>query len=144
MPKITAARIAVTALILVSLTGCTSTDDGAGTEPVGFANVQQDATPMPEPLVAETPGAESTVDEADFLAEARSRFTTATQIPDATDEQLIEAGWAACAYLEAGNNPDDLTVIEGETRNLGEDGYFMDSAAIATAAVMHLCTDVYN
>lgn len=133
-------KIGAVVALVVALTSCSNSTDttAPSTEPVGFANVQTSETP--EPLVAETPTANDPNEEL-FVSETRGRLTSATQIPNATDQQLIDAGWAACEWIESGQSTDDMTVIEGETR-LTEADYYQDSQAIAVAAVMHLCPDV--
>lgn len=70
------------------------------------------------------------------LAEDRPPIE-ATQIPNATDDQLLEAGVAACAQLAEGKMVDQVRVIDGETAN--EIGYFVDSMSIAVAAEGRLC-----
>lgn len=134
-------KIGAVAALVVALTACSGGGVGEqpNNEPAGVANVQPSETA--EPLVAETPALAPAVDEAAYLEDVRDRFTSATQIPNATDEQLLDAAWEACAYLEAGGNPDDLTVIEGETRNI-EGGYYMDSQAIAMAALSNICPEL--
>lgn len=135
-------KIGAVVALVVALTSCSNSTDttAPSTEPVGFANVETDTTPTPEPLVAETPTVNDPNEEL-FVSETRGRLTSATQIPNATDQQLIDAGWAACEWIASGQSTDDMTVIEGETR-LTEADYYQDSQAIAVAAVMHLCHDV--
>lgn len=131
--KITAASVALTALLVLGLTGCagTGTDAGdASTAPVASESVA--------PLVAEEPAVPEGGDEAAYLEEVRDRLPATTVIPNATDEQLIAAGWEACAQREAGVSGDDLTVIEGEQRN-EITGAYRDSAAILAAARVGLC-----
>lgn len=60
-----------------------------------------------------------------------------TQIPDATDAQLLEAGYKACDRIESGEPSEDISLIEGETRTRG---YYMDSGAIITAARVTICS----
>ena len=142
MPKVTAAAAAL--LLVLALAGCG--DDGqTGDASANRSSTTQTETPTPEgseapPLVAEDtkPGDE----DAAFIAEARDRLAglgTASTIPNATDEQLINAGHEACDLLIAGTPFNDVTVIEGEERVQGS---YLDSAAIATAGLLHFCPEM--
>lgn len=120
------AGVAVAAVLLFVLTGCSA---AAGDAPAESA----------APLVAESPAASAAgVDEAAFLEDVRENLPANTQIPDATDEQLLAAGADACAQSLAGTSSDDLSVIEGEVRSAGGEGYFVDSGVILSAASRHL------
>ncbi|MCC2030607.1 hypothetical protein [Microbacterium allomyrinae] len=98
------------------------------------------------PLVAEEPSEGR--DEAAFLAFVRLRQATyPTQIPNATDEDLIATGDIACARLSDGlaegktdaQIVDGLSVIEGEAKS--DAGYFSDSGVIIASAQMNLCPE---
>lgn len=141
--KRSAAALAV--LIALTLTGCAGTTDTASdeTQDVATTSTEVTETPTPtpttEPLVAETTAPEATdaEKEAAFLVEVRERLSKIrTQIPDATDEQLLEAAHEACERIAAGTSGEDMTLIEGETRT---NGYFMDTAAISTSAALTIC-----
>ncbi len=137
MPKINRGVIAAIVALLV-FTGCAggpATDSPAAPQ----TQVEQptDApTPEPEPLVAETPSIDP--DEAAYIEYVRGKLRPNNVVPDATDEQLVAAGLEGCALFDAGVDPDDLSVIEGEERDSG--GYFEDSSVIVTAARMILCS----
>ncbi|QNA93269.1 MULTISPECIES: DUF732 domain-containing protein [unclassified Microbacterium] len=133
-------RIAlVSAVLLLSLTGCAGAPGGSS-----------DAAPEPSqsdaPLAAETPtqapSESSTASEADekFLAYVREELLAETQIPDATDEQLIAAGHEACEQLESGVAMEDVRVVEGEDPH-PTTGVYYDSVAIRGAAQKTYCTD---
>ncbi|WP_396653089.1 DUF732 domain-containing protein [Microbacterium resistens] len=132
---------AVAALLLLTLTGCASTPAGTAGEATapGASTPSPTATPSATvaPLVAESPGARSGHNETAFVEAVRTALPPNTQIPEATDEQLLDAGSRACARLAAGEPSDQISVIEGESA--GEGGYFWDSAAIITAARQFLC-----
>lgn len=132
MPKITATTLAATALLIVGLTGCSGATDPAPAEPVT-------STETAAPLVAETPDAEPVADtpEGVFLAELRDVLKDDTQIPDATDEQLVAAGQDACQQLAEGKGVKDVRVIEGEQPNAA--GWYADSGKIASVAERFLC-----
>lgn len=118
--------IAVAVLVALTLTGCAGTSDDAGDESAA-------------PLVAESPAATDNKggDEAAYLEDVRAALPSTTVIPNATDEQLLEAGWEACERREAGEPGDDISVIEGEERN--DYGIYLDSQAIVGAARQTLC-----
>ena len=138
MPKVTAAVAAL--LLAFTLTGCgDDTTPAESNEARGFADTapaDETATPTPAETLSAPPSDEV---EVAYVAYVRGKLLANTQIPDATDEQLIDAGRRACDILDSGTNPDDLTVIDGEERAGGEGGYFQDSATIATGARMYLC-----
>lgn len=138
MPKITAARIALTALIVLSLTGCAGTVDAAPSEPQDATQAAPSETTTP--LVAEkssTATADAAELEAAYLVEVRDRLSKIhTQIPNATDEQLIATAYEACDRIAEGTSGEDMTLIEGETRT---NGYYMDTAAISTSAALTIC-----
>lgn len=135
------ASIALTALVLLSLTACAGTPETAPSEPVvsGQSVTEETVEETPEPLVAaET---ETTPDEM-FIGEVKWRLESlgaASVIPDATDEQLIQAGHDACESLEAGVSSYDVSVIQGEERT---DGAYLDSRSIASAAILYFCPDM--
>lgn len=139
MPKVTAATLAVTALIVLGLTGCAGTRESAGDERAA-PQVSESAPP----LVAETPDASGEGDvDAAFLEkfhEIRATMPGESVIPNAADEQLLTAGKEACERLRAGEPSDTIVLIDGETKN-GAD-YYSDSGAIITAARQTLCTDM--
>lgn len=143
MPKVTAATLAVTALILIGLTGCADATGNAADEhtaPTGADSPAPSTTP--DPLVAETPSAQQA--DAAFLSFVRGRLATfPSQIPDATDEQLLDAAAIACERLQDGESVEKMSVIEGEQPSeVG--GYFYDSNAIIAGAQMHLCADTLS
>lgn len=126
-------RIAlVAAALLLTLTGCSAAPANAGGE-----RTAPTVTESAAPLVAETtePVAESP--HAAYLDGVRALLPEDTQIPNATDEQLVAAGEAACERLAAGEPSDAISVIDGETPN--GIGYFNDSGMIVSAARTHLC-----
>lgn len=135
--------IAAGAVAMLLLTGCTAAQEPATSD----ATVSTDAVAgAAAPLAAETPDADSSEDpstpEAAFLAavhEARAGkiLSTKTQIPNATDAQLLDAGRTACVLLADGQTLETITVIDGETPDSA--GYFIDSSAIARAAAKSLC-----
>lgn len=146
MPKVTAARIALTALIALALTGCSGAADEATSDPRSFAQsvpsetpeVAPEPSPSTEPLIA-APDAEMTEAEAEaaYLVTVRERLSKIrTQIPNASDEQLLIAARDACERLEAGESGENMTLIEGEDLT---NGYYMDSGAIIISARLTMC-----
>lgn len=132
-------RIAALALLAaLTLTGC-----AAGTESAGDESTAPVATESAAPLAAETAEVSPSDDiEAQFIERFhafRAQNTLPSQIPDATDEQLIAAGYDGCDRLEAGEVGEDISLIDGETRS--EAGLFVDSGAILSAASVTLCAD---
>lgn len=129
--------IAATALLLLVLTGCAGTPetDPSETEQAGHTTTGQTPDETPEPLVAETPAApEQTDAEAAYLKFLADHPRQGTLIPNATDEQRLAAGYEICAQLAEGKEGNEITVIEGETRN-PDSGYYMDSFDMYSAAV---------
>jgi len=128
-------RIATVALVaLLALTGC-----AGGAESAGDESTAPVATESAAPLVAETPVSDVSESEAAFLEAFREVQTTyASVIPDATDEQLLEAGYEACDRLAAGEASTDISLIEGEERNPQSEMY-LDSVTIVSAAAPRLC-----
>lgn len=132
----------LTAAILVLLTGCAAAADEASSEPETITTVTTDETPAPEEtpdeLVASGPADMTDAEaEAAFLVEVRDRLRKIrTQIPDATDEQLLAKAHEACVALAPDLTGEDLSLIKGETRT---NGHFMDSSAIIVAARLTMC-----
>lgn len=134
MPKLTGAAVAATAALLLALAGCAGTTQ----EPAGDTT-KPDVSPTETaaPLVAETPIDTSAGEaEANFIKQVRAGLPANTQIPNATDQQLLDAGKAACERYAQGESYENMSVIEGETQ---VDGYYYDSAAIILAAVNTIC-----
>lgn len=131
MPK----RIAALAAVLVlTLTGCAGGADEAGDVRTAPAVSESSA-----PLVAEEPSNDTDEAEAAFLDAFRAiQHTYASVIPDATDEQLLAAGYDACERLAAGEVSTDISLIDGEERNAQSEMY-LDSVSIIGAAVPNLC-----
>lgn len=146
MSRISAMKRALVATgiaALLLLTGCTSTNT---TETAVTPNAAGDGssggvTIEVQPLTAEspTPSADdsSDQDEAAFVAEVRSTLRPANVIPNATDEQLVQAGRKACEMKQSGMPAEDISVIEGEERGIS--GYYLDSLKIYDAAKTLLC-----
>lgn len=134
-------RIAALSLaMLLLLTGCASAAESAPDE-VGSPQ-QASSTPeeSPEPLAAESAAPAATDADAAFLAYVRDTLLPETQIPNATDEQLIEAGHEACAQLESGTPLESVRVVEGETAHPST-GAFYDSSAIMGGAILNYCPE---
>lgn len=142
------ASIAVAVLVAFTLTGCSGAAEETPREPQAFAQTATEEAAGPEPsgtpapLEAVEPNA--TRDEDAFLTFVRGRLATfPTQIPDATDEQLIAAADVACDRIRGGEPVDRMSVIDGETPSeMGS--YFYDSNAIIAGAQMHLCQDTLS
>lgn len=116
------------ALIALALTGCAGESK---------PEVEKAASPAASaPLTAESPAAAPSGQQA-FVDAVRASLPAETQIPNATDDQLIDVGQRACAELAAGADTTVLSLIDGEQPS--EVGYFRDSQAIITAAATTLC-----
>ena len=131
--------------MVLMLSGCSVKTSGP-LEAAGPAG-QGEPTETVAPLTAEapaTPAVELSPEEA-YLDAMRARLEAdrpaieATQIPNASDAQLLEAAAAACEQLAAGTVHDAVRVIEGETPN--QIGAYNDSADIAGYASKFICTD---
>lgn len=136
MPKVTAAVLA--ALVALALTSCASVGESGGGDR-SASKTSESAEPLmakenPEPAPAATP-------DAIFLERVRAYLPEDTIIPDATDEQLLVAGEAACKQMNSGVDSAAVSVIEGETPN-GLDIH-ESSAAIAVAAKETYCPQGY-
>lgn len=132
-------RIAlVSAALLLTLTGCAGAPDAAGDERTAPATTESAA-----PLTAE-----ATEDEAieapkadeQYLTDVRTALTNGreTTIPNATDEQLVQAGQDACEQLAAGTAEGEVRVVEGEQMD-EQWGDYRESVIITGIARKHLC-----
>ena len=135
MPKI----LALMAVLLLALTGCAGTPDTAPSQPQDSS--QSTPAESTAPLVAEAPVA-PTVDAADaaFLEYVRENVLPETQIPNATDAQLIAAGHDACAQLESGVALENVRVVDGETPHPSTSAYY-DTSAIMGGAILSYCPE---
>lgn len=133
MPKANGS-VAAALLVVLALTGCAGAPAAAPT-----VTVTQTADPAPsaEPLAVETPAAEPAASHESYLVAVRAELGELTQIPDATDEQLIDAARSACEQMASGVGISDVRVVEGETAN--DLGYFQDSQRIAAVASETVC-----
>lgn len=133
---------ALAAVLTIALAGCTAGADAAGsaTDKADTA-VQQSAEEAPvdasEPLVAEAPSLDG--DDQRFLDYVRSELLPETQIGDASDTSLVEAGHKACEQVLSGVAPEDVRVVEGETPAIS--GYYMDSLTIRNGAQVIYCPE---
>lgn len=126
---------AVAAVLLLTLTGCAGATDAAPSEPQAAAQTVEET---PAPLVAEKTAPANDSPEAVFLEKLRAAFERdGTSIPNATDEQLLDAAERACEQLTTGTAAQDVRVIDGETA--AASGYFVDSMRIAAGASEYLC-----
>lgn len=120
-----AALAATAAVLLAMLAGCSQAPTTEAAEPSAST----------APLTAETVAPETGEDV--YLAEVREALPSKTVIPNATDEQLLEAGYRACDEIAAGADTLTLSLIQGETEDAS--GFYPDSAAIITSARTSLC-----
>lgn len=128
------AAIATAAVLGMLLTGCA---EAIGPEKVEH-EVAVSSSESPTPLVAETPApTEENVGEVAFITETREALGSDSQIPDATDEQLLAAGADACAQIAEGKSTEQVRVIEGESPD--DLGWYSDSSKIASVAQRTLC-----
>lgn len=129
---------ALTVLLALTLSGCAGGPESAPSEPV---EVAESAAETVAPLVAEEPDQLTSEDASDeqFLAYVRDNLLPETQVPNATDEQLIAAGRDACEQLESGVAYEDVRVVEGEQPH--SNGNYYDSSAIMNGAVSYYCTE---
>lgn len=138
MKKVTAA---LAVLLALTLTGCAGGPEDAGDERTAPV-ASESATPEESaaPLTAEKPANEGDGPDAKFLEYVRGALLPETQIGNATDEQLIEAGHEACEQLEAGTALEDVRVVEGETANTSTGAYY-DTSAILSGAILNYCPE---
>lgn len=129
--------VAAGAVALLLLTGCTSTVTSETVKVTPGASgtfSDGDTTVEVQPLTAESPAAAD--GEAAFLDAVRANLRPDNVIPNATDEQLLDAGHEACERLAAGEPSDTISLIDGEQTTAG---YFRDSVQIVQAAATNLC-----
>lgn len=135
--------VVVAAFMAVGLAACSTPTEEAQAEVAAEASNAEDVQATPAPLVAEKPEGSQTdaapgSPEEEFLQAVRVALDPATtQIPDATDEQLLAAGADACEQIAAGTMPIEVLVIEGETPN--GTGLYVDSRRIGLSANEVLC-----
>jgi hypothetical protein len=130
---------ALAVLLALTLTGCASATGNAAEE-VTAPVVTETAAPeeTPAPLVAEEPANEASGPDAKFLEYVRGAILPETQIGNATDQQLIDAGHEACRQLEAGTALEDVRVVEGEIAHPSTGAYY-DTSAIMGGAILNYC-----
>lgn len=136
MKKVTAV---IAVLLALTLTGCAGSGNEAGDERT--APVMSDSATPEEtaaPLTAETAEPEATDADSVFLAYVRDALIPQSQITNATDEQLINAGHEACVQLESGVAYEDVRVVEGEQPM--NDIYY-DSSAVMNGAITAYCPE---
>lgn len=140
MPKVTAATLAVTGLLLIALTGCSGGADSAGEEsaaPVASASATPSATPTP----TETPEAAPTVSVA---ATPEEEAYLAVTLPDLagwgtvlTEQEALDAGRYACEQIAA--LPAGHTIIDRyEIQPLPGDTEAANSVVVREA-ITHFC-----
>lgn len=132
MPKVTAAVLAV--LVVLTLTGCAGTPESGANEP-------EQASETAAPLVAETPAEEAVSDvDAAFVEDVRRALSNGreTSIPDATDAQLLTAGYEACEQLANGVSEAEVHVVEDEQPD-DMYGQYPESFIIAGVATGRIC-----
>jgi len=142
MPKVTGGVTAAILAVLL-LSGCAATTT-TGNDTESTPAAAPTPTETVEPLVAEKP-AETTYASKDeeFIAKLMHEREIRiggfdTQIPNATDEQLVAAAHDACDQLpDLDYDPAKAHVIEGETAN--SLGIYPDSALIAGIAMLVYC-----
>ena len=139
MPKVTAAVVA--ALVALVLTGCAGVAPAPGDERTAPV-VTEPAPPVESaaPLRAETAAPEVSDADTAFLAYVRRTVLPETQIPNATDQQLIDAGHEACHQLASGVALEDVRVVDGETAHPST-GAFYDTSAIMGGAILNYCPE---
>lgn len=127
------------AVLAFGLVGCSAPTPEPTESTVQETPVATPTQSAPAPLVAQTPEP-GEPDESAFLKKFRElQAGIATQIPNATDEQLVAVGYEACEQAPDGTDSTAVSLIEGETANEG--GYFVDSISIIMAARLYLCED---
>ncbi|MEI3845203.1 MULTISPECIES: DUF732 domain-containing protein [unclassified Microbacterium] len=132
---------AVAAVLLLALAGCAGTTEAPADASAAPETTTPTETPTAEPLVAEEPKAPEVSPEA-FISQVRDELPENTQIPNATDQQLLDAGMQACDRIRANESTEVMSLIEGEQPN--GLGYFADSGVIISAARANLCPDLLN
>lgn len=130
------ALLVVVVAALIGLAGCA----GAPSDEADMAAPTVEEVEEAAPLTAEQPAEEASADtpEAAFLEAVRETLNPEkTQIPDASDAQLLAAGNSACEQIASGVLPIEVRVIENETPN--GTGLYADSRTIGHAASETIC-----
>lgn len=143
--RIKTAVAVVATLLAVTLSGCgedaapesgETSDVQSRSQSVDTETPEGSSTETAAPLTAQ-PDSAGDDPEQSYITQVRDRLSKIqSQIPDATDEQLLAAANEACERLESGESGENMTLIDGEETT---NGYFMDSGAIIIAARMTLC-----
>lgn len=128
MPKVTAARIALTALIVVGLTGCAGQVEEPAAEPRGLVQSVPSATP--ESAAESTPSVDITapgevcdpgnandaICAAFYPEQAAINATSAPRalepLASMSDEEKIALAHQACEILAAGGSKETSTLVE--------------------------------
>lgn len=129
------------AVVLLALTGCTSTPASAPSsspDSTASATVERTAPTIAPLKVTAEPS--PTTPEAIYLDRVRTGLK-GTQLADASDAQLLDAARDACSQLAAAKPYKDISVVEGDIQ--GEGGWYKYSAPIVVYGGMNLCPDVY-
>lgn len=118
------------------LAGCSAPTGEIVTTTIPSAEHPSSEAEASAPLVAEAPAAPE-ADDAAYLEYVRENLLPETQIPNATDEQLLAAGNDACTRIAGGEDAAGMVVVEGEQP--WENGYYYDSIAIIGGATQFIC-----
>jgi hypothetical protein len=131
------APIAATAAVLLLLTGCSGGTDQVNTAVDSATPAAAATEDAAAPLTAETATTNAARGDAVFLESVRSELRPDNVIPNATDEQLLEAGEKACEGIASGADTLTLSLIDGEEPDAS--GFYPDSGVIIRAARAALC-----
>lgn len=129
---------ALIAVLALALTGCAGTVNDAPASTAPAPEASETSAPLVAEEVEET--AEPMTGEEQYLVDVRHVLTNnrETSIPNATDEQLLQAGYDACEQLASGVAEGDVRVIENEPLDPQMDSY-MDSWIITGIASGRIC-----
>lgn len=132
-------KIGAVVALVIALTSCSNSTDttAPSTEPVGFANVETDTTPTPEPVQTEAPEpAALTEAETAYLELVRTR-NDRKEIAAATDEELVALAHQACEELAVTPDQNALRLFPEETAN--SLGFYNSSATVGVFAGETIC-----
>lgn len=120
MPKVTAASVALTALLAIGLAGCAGTPDATSSATVEPAASTETSTTTPTPTLQ--PTATLSTGEAKLLA-GWNAFPEDVR-GDITDDDVLAAGHAVCDQIADGVSPEDvrMEIGDGDEIDLFEQG----------------------
>lgn len=132
---------ATAALLLLALTGCTSTPATTAGESTAAKASEPSADPTVAPITAPPVDTPTGSPDDVYLDDVRRALDAGQQgaIAKASDEQLVRAGHDACAASASGTPDSRVTVIEDEKLDPQWDSYAASELILKAARRAGFC-----